>query len=127
MLLTVTLAAILHAAPAADTIPGSWHFTGDISGFPLDQVCTFAQSGATITGSCSAEGGVEIPVFGEMTQDTLVFEHESEYEGEPLTVIYTGTLSSSTELKGSIYVEPFAVSGYFTARPVDSPDEGAPE
>lgn len=126
MLLTLTLTAVLHTAPAADTIPGSWHFLGDISGFPLDQVCTFAQAGPALSGRCVAADGPEpgIELLGEVKEDgSFTFEHPGEYEGEPLTVAYTGRLESAAEMRGTILVQPFNVTGYFTATPVTTAEE----
>jgi hypothetical protein len=127
MLLTLTLATVLHAAPAADTIPGSWRFLGDISGFPLDQVCTFAQAGTALTGRCTTLEGPGVDIAGEVKEGTITFQHPGEYEGQPLTVAYTGTLASATEMRGTIVVQPFDVSGYFTATPVPAVAPPQPE
>lgn len=120
MLLTLTLATLLHTAAAADTIPGSWRFQGDISGFPLNQVCTFELAGTALSGRCvSADGdasGTEI--LGEAKDGSISFQHTGEYEGEPLTVTYNGKVESATQMRGTILVEPFDVTGYFTATPV---------
>ena len=120
MLLTLTLATLLQVAPAADTIPGSWHFQGDISGFPLNQVCTFTLAGTALSGRCvSADGDANgIEILGEAKDGNISFQHGGEYEGEPLTVTYNGKVESATQMRGTILVEPFDVTGYFTATPV---------
>ena len=119
MLLTLTLATLLQAAPA-DTIPGSWHFQGDISGFPLNQVCTFTLAGTPLSGRWVAGAGDAdgIELLGEAKDGNISFQHGGEYEGEPLTVSYTGKVESATLMRGTILVEPFDVTGYFTATPV---------
>lgn len=123
MLLTLALAAAVQVAPA-DTIPGSWRFTGDISGFALDQVCTFAQAGPALSGQCASGGGPAIDLLGEVKEDgTFTFEHPGEYEGEPLTVAYTGKVESAQEMRGTILVQPFNVTGYFTATPVPAEEQ----
>src|SRR5690606_24816043 len=117
MLLTLALATAVQFAPPADTLSGRWRIQGDISGFPLDHVCSFTQTGNVLGGQCGvgAEGTPPTTVTGEVKEDgTITFQHPGEYEGEPLIVIYTGTFSTSTELKGSILVTPFDVTGYFT-------------
>ena len=120
MLLILTLATLLQVAPAADTIPGSWHFQGDISGFPLNQVCTFTLAGTALSGRCvSADGDANgIEILGEAKDGNISFQHGGEYEGEPLTVTYNGKVESATQMRGTILVEPFDVTGYFTATPV---------
>lgn len=121
MLLALTLATAINLVPAADSISGSWRFQGDISGFPLDQVCTFTQAGTALSGNCVAgeAAGPGLELLGEVKEDgTITFQHAGEYEGEPLTVAYTGTFESPTEMRGTILVQPFNVTGYFTATPV---------
>ena len=120
MLLTLTLATLLQVAPAADTIPGSWHSQGVISGFPLNQVCTFTLAGTALSGRCvSADGDANgIEILGEAKDGNISFQHGGEYEGEPLTVTYNGKVESATQMRGTILVEPFDVTGYFTANPV---------
>jgi hypothetical protein len=120
MLLALTFASLLQAAPAADTIPGSWRFQGDIAGFPLDQVCTFEQEETALSGNCITGEGASIPLTGEVKEGNITFQHGGEYEGEPLTIIYTGTLATPEEFKGTILVRPFEVTGYFAAAPVPS-------
>jgi hypothetical protein len=117
MLLTLSLATLLQAAPAADTIPGSWRFQGDISGFPLNQVCTFELAGTALSGRCvSADGDADgIEILGEAKDGSISFQHGGEYEGEPLTVTYNGKVESATQMRGTILVEPFDVTGYFSA------------
>jgi hypothetical protein len=50
-----------------------------------------------------------------------VFEHGGDYNGQELKIIYTATLPSAKEMKGTIEVKPFDVGGEFTATPVAAP------
>lgn len=122
MLLTLTLLSALQLAPA-DTLTGRWQITGDVVGNPLDQVCTFQQAGTTLTGSCTSAGGPAVEVTGEVRDGAVTFQHGGEYDGQPLTVIYSGNLASPTEIRGTVDVQPFAVTGVFSARP--APEEQA--
>ena len=115
MLLTFALVAAL-AAPA-DSISGTWQIKGDVAGNPLNTTCTLVLAEAKISGSCkNAEGKVD-PIFGEVKDGKVVFEHGGDYQGQELKIIYTGTLASAKEMKGTIEVKPFDVSGEFTATP----------
>ena len=117
MLLPLALLAALHAAPATDSLSGAWKITGDIMGNPIDQTCTLQQAGATVTGNCIGGQGEKLDVTGEVKDDKLTFKHGGDYQGQALTIVYTGTLASANALKGSVEVRPFGVTGTFTAAP----------
>lgn len=122
MLLTLTLLTLLHAAPAADSISGTWRITGDVAGNPLDQICTIQQNGAVLSGSCGAEGEA-VELTGEVTDGKITFSHGGEYDGQPLTIVYSGALESPQEIRGTVWVQPFDVSGVFTAKPTPAPEQ----
>ena len=125
MLLTLALLSLLHAAPPADSLAGVWRITGDVMGNPLRELCTFHQTGTALTGACTNAQGGPYPVTGIVRGDTLTFQHGGDYQGTALTIIYTATFASPTELKGSVDVEPFAVSGTFSAQPAGAADSAA--
>jgi hypothetical protein len=56
-------------------------------------------------------------VTGEVKEGKVTFSHGGEYEGQALTITYSGTLASPAALKGTIDVQPFAASGTFSAAP----------
>jgi hypothetical protein len=118
MLLTLTLLSLLHLAPAADSLSGAWQIRGDIVGNPLNQVCTFKQSGTDLAGSCTSDGGPAVEIKGEVKEGKVTFGYASDYEGQAISITYSGALVSATELKGTIEVQPFGVGGEFTAAPV---------
>jgi hypothetical protein len=115
MLLAFALVSAL-AAPA-DSISGTWQIKGEVAGNPLNTTCTLVVAEAKVSGNCkNAEGKVD-PIFGEVKEGKVVFEHGGDYQGQELKIIYTGTLASAKEMKGTIEVKPFDVSGEFTAVP----------
>lgn len=114
MLNTLALLAALATAPAADSIPATWQIKGDVAGNPLDVKCTFVQTGATLGGSCDM-AGTPVAITGEVKEGKITFQHGGDYNGEALTIVYAGTLASPTEIKGTVTVKPFDVSGEFTA------------
>jgi hypothetical protein len=119
MLATLTLLAVLHAIPAAaaDTIPGTWQIQGEVEGNPLAEVCTLQVSGAAITGQCDGH-----LLTGEVKDGKITFQHGGlEYDGEPLTLIYSGALAEPREIRGTVTVMPFNVTGAFTAKPAAAP------
>ncbi|MFL5619612.1 MAG: hypothetical protein ACJ79A_14615 [Gemmatimonadaceae bacterium] len=116
MLLTFALVAAL-AAPA-DSISGTWLIKGEVAGNPLVTTCTIVSAQAKISGTCKSAEGKENPIIGEVKEGKVIFEHGGDYQGQELKIIYTGTLPSAKEMKGTIEVKPFDVSGEFTATPV---------
>jgi hypothetical protein len=115
MLLTFALVAAL-AAPA-DSISGTWLIKGDVAGNPLVSTCTIAVAEAKVSGVCKNAEGKENPITGEVKEGKVIFEHGGDYNGQELKIIYTATLPSAKEMKGTIEVKPFDVSGEFTATP----------
>lgn len=116
MLLTFALVAAL-AAPA-DSISGTWLIKGDVAGNPLVSTCTIAVAEAKVSGVCKNAEGKENPITGEVKEGKVIFEHGGDYNGQELKIIYTATLPSAKEMKGTIEVKPFDVGGEFTATPV---------
>jgi hypothetical protein len=119
MLLTFALVAAL-AAPA-DSVSGTWLIKGEVAGNPLESTCTLVVADAKISGSCKNAEGKENGVTGEVKEGKVVFEHGGDYNGQDLKIIYTATLPSAKEMKGTIEVKPFDVGGEFTATPVAAP------
>ena len=113
MLLTLALLTALHA----DSLPGTWKITGDVMGNPLKEQCTLKQEGATLSGSCTNEQGGPYAVTGEVKDGKLTLKHGGDYQGTALTFVYSGTLASAKEIKGTVEVQPFGASGTFTAAP----------
>ena len=101
---------------AADSLTGAWTVTGDVMGNPVNSTCTFKQDEAgKLTGTCTGASG-EQAATGTVTDDKVTFQHGGEYQGQALTITYTGKLGADGLLKGSISVQPFDVGGEFTAK-----------
>ena len=119
MLLTFALVAAL-AAPA-DSVSGTWLIKGDVAGNTLETTCTIAVAEAKVSGVCKNSEGKQNPITGEVKEGKVIFEHGGDYNGQELKIIYTATLPSAKEMKGTIEVKPFDVGGEFTATPVAAP------
>lgn len=119
MPLPLTLLASLHAVAAADSLTGPWRITGDIAGNPISTVCTFTQAGATLGGSCvrAQAPNQKLPLTGEVRDGKARFEYGVDFQGQTLTIVYTGTFASPRELKGTVEARPAGVTGTFTAAP----------
>jgi hypothetical protein len=118
MLNTIVLLSVLSSAGAADPVTGTWQIAGEVYGNPVTSVCTFQQEGETLTGSCSSDGGGRQEITGRVAESAVTFQYRGDYEGQPLTVVYTGSLTSAEEIRGRMEVHPFDVEGTFTAKRV---------
>ena len=120
MMLPVLFVAALLGTPS-DSLSGTWQVTGDVMGNPLNEICILKQTGNALIGSCKAAAPTDAlawAVTGEVNGATVTFSHGGDYEGTPLTIAYSGTLSSGTQLKGNVEVAPFGAGGTFSATSV---------
>ena len=118
MLLALTLISTLGAAAPADSLAGTWKFSNEVQGVTWSESCTFKQTGATVGGSCVGDAGTPMAITGEVKGDSVTFQHPSEYQGQAITIIFSGKIEKPGALpKGSIYVKPLDASGTFTAAP----------
>src|SRR5690606_23529032 len=101
---TLALLLLLPTQSAADSITGRWQIRGDVVGNPVIEVCTIMQTDSILTGSCEGMGAT-LPLVGEVKEGRITFQHGGEYDGESLTIIFSGTLASPTEIRGTIQVQ----------------------
>lgn len=109
---------LASAAPAfaASNLTGNWTVHQNIAGNESDMQCKFVQTESTLSGTCTGTEK-DVEVKGSIDGDKLTWQYESEYNGTPLTVKYTSTLDDSGKITGTVDVDPFGVSGDFTATP----------
>lgn len=122
LLLSALLASATVMLHADDTpaLSGNWQVHNDIAGNESDQSCTFTQKGTDLTGSCSSDSG-SVAVTGRINGKNITWSYKSEYNGQPLTVIYNGGMESSTKIVGSVSVPEFGADGDFTATQSNAP------
>lgn len=109
------LLPVFASSSAPASVAGSWSLATNVQGNTSTPSCTFKQDGEKITGSCSAPNNTPSDVTGEVTDTKVTFRYVIEWEGQPLTLVFTGTLDSDTTMKGTIEVQPMGVPGEFTA------------
>jgi hypothetical protein len=105
------------AATAADSLSGIWKIEADVAGETHSGTCKIEQNFEKLSGTCKLENG-EVPLTGEVSGQTVTWSHKGEYNGEALTANYKGKVASPTTVKGELDVQPFDVSGTFTATKV---------
>jgi opacity protein-like surface antigen len=104
-------------AAAAPNLTGEWNIHNNIAGNESDQSCKFVLADNKLTGTCKSPEDKDISIAGTIDGNKLTWQYESEYNGTPLTLTYTATLDDSGKIAGSVEVQPFGVTGDFTATP----------
>src|SRR5215471_5046122 len=117
------LVASTAALLAQPTIPGAWTITGDVQGYPINESCTFTQDKDKISGPCKNAEGKTYDTTVTVSEKKVVFTHGGEYQGQALTITYTGAWNDKGELSGDIDVQPMQVSGTFTAKKAETKTE----
>ena len=113
MFLFATKSALAADAPG---MGGKWKVHNNIAGNESDQDCTFTQKGKDLTGSCKGDKD-PVDVMGSLDEKKLTWQYKSDYNGTPLTLIYTATVDDPAKISGTVEVQPFGVTGEFTATP----------
>jgi len=112
-LLLVSALFFAAAVPVNPIATGTWALTGDVQGYPVTESCVLTQTDAAIAGTCIDSAKVSRTVTGTVAEKTITFAHPSEYNGDPLTLTFKGTLDDSGTLKGTIDVYPLDYQGTF--------------
>jgi hypothetical protein len=122
LLMLASASVFAGSAFAAPALNGQWKIHNSIAGNESDQVCSFTLTDTTLTGSCKTEQG-DAKVTGSLKDNKLSWQYNSEYNGSPLTLNYTATLGTTADtFSGTVEVDPFGVSGDFTATSVKADD-----
>jgi hypothetical protein len=109
-------AATSALAAGAPNLTGQWTVHNSIAGNESDQVCTFVQTETKLTGVCKGTDK-EVQITGSIDGNKVTWKFDSDFDGAPITLTYTGALDDAGKIAGSVDVEPFAVTGDFTATP----------
>ena len=114
---TLFLAASVFGADS-HKLTGNWNIHTSIAGNESDQPCKFVFADNKLTGSCKGQDAKDVPIAGSLDGNKLTWKYESEFNGAPLIMIYTATLDDSGKISGTVDVQPFSVTGDFTATPI---------
>ncbi len=107
--------SVLAFAADNPKINGNWNVHNNVAGNESDSVCTFTQKDSDLTGTCKNENG-EGQAVGKVDGTKVSWSYESEYNGSPLTLKYSGTLDeAANKITGTLSVVQFGVDGEFTA------------
>src|SRR5260370_17018411 len=118
-LLAISAFLFASSAFAAPNLTGKWTIHNSIAGNENDQECKFVVTDNKITGSCKSQDK-DLPVTGTVDGNKITWQYQSDYNGTPLTLIYTATLDDSNKIAGTVEVKPFDVAGEFPATPASA-------
>jgi len=104
---------LLSATAFAADNSGVWTISGDIQGYDLAESCTFTQTADKIAGPCKIEG-VMRDTTGTIDGKKITFSQPGEYNGQALTLTFTGFLDDKNVFRGSVDVQPLNVTGTFS-------------
>ena len=102
--------SVLPLLAADNPLSGTWKIDADFDGNPRTIVCALRQNGEKLAGSCKTDEG-EQEVAGEVSGQKATWKHKAQYNGEPLMLTYSVSVESPTQIKGTIDVQPLAVTG----------------
>ncbi len=105
---------LASASALAAPLAGTWKVDGDVQGYPIHETCTLAGPDAALTGTCVGEK--TYPATAMRKDDVLTLTHAGEYQGQDLTLTFTGKLQADSAMAGTIDVQPLNYDGTFTAK-----------
>ena len=95
-------------------VTGQLTIHNSIAGNENDQECKLVTADNKITGSCNFQDK-DLPVTGTVDGNKVTWQCQADYNGSPLTFIYSAALDGSGKIAGSVEVKPYGVTGDFTA------------
>ena len=110
------LTATSALAAGAPNLTGQWTVHNSIAGNESEQVCTFVQTDNKLTGACKGTDK-DVQITGSIDGNKVTWKFDSDFDGSPITLTYTGTFDDSGKIAGNVDVDPFGVTGDFTAVP----------
>ena len=113
-LLALVILTIAAAQAQPVSVSGNWKVAANVSGNASESTCAFTQKDTELTGTCKGERG-DVTITGKVDGKTVSWQFDTQYEGQTLTVYYSGTLDVPEKMTGNINVQPMNVSGEFTA------------
>jgi hypothetical protein len=95
-----TAIALLLLMWAAD-VTGEWAFTVETDQGAGNPSFTFKQDGEKLTGAYTGMFG-SAPISGTVKGEAIEFRFKVDYGGQTGEMIYTGTITSATEMTGKV-------------------------
>ena len=112
-LLPIALVSAFAFAPAPD-LNATWSLNGNVEGVTFTETCALTQADAKLSGTCKDDVAAH-DVTGTVADKSVTFSHPSQYQGQALTLNFSGRLDDVGALSGTVDVLPMGYSGTFSA------------
>ncbi|MEO6568575.1 MAG: hypothetical protein ABIO94_07405 [Opitutaceae bacterium] len=112
--LSLICAAVVFASDSS--LSGSWKVESDVSGSTSASILTLAQDAQKLTGSIKMPDGQVLTVTGTVDGNKVKWSFVKKWEGNSLTITYTGTVDEAGTITGSTEVQPMGIEGTFVAK-----------
>src|SRR3981081_4727814 len=126
----LSLIVFLAAIPAtASDVTGVWRVSGTLGGNPVSAVCNLKTQADVLPGSCNLDGNQVVDVTGTVNGEQAMWQASLDQGGTLRIISFQGTVSSASEMKGQLFVDPYDMQGDFTAKlhhPGDPEEKPAP-
>ena len=106
--------AALAASASDSALTGNWNVHNSIAGNESDMACTITQKDTELTGTCKSDQSSGT-IAGKADGNTITWTYKTEYNGGPLSMMYSGNLASTGKMNGTVKVQEYDVEGEFTA------------
>jgi hypothetical protein len=107
------------SAFANETLSGNWELNQDIEGNTATVAFELNQEGDRLSGAILLSDTKRAPISGKVSGSKITFQYPTEWEGQALTMVYSGNLGADGGLSGSVEVKPLGVTGDFRAKRVE--------
>lgn len=117
ILVTLFSLTCVSLALAADVnITGVWKVDSETVGNTSSILMPFKQDGTKLTATMKSPEGKEMTVNGKVEGKKVTWSFVSDWEGNPLTITYVGTLDDAgAKMTGTSDVQPMGIEGSFVA------------
>lgn len=117
ILVTLFSLTCVSLALAADVnITGVWKVDSETVGNTSSALMPFKQDGTKLTATMKSAEGKEMTVTGKVEGKKVTWSFTSDWEGNPLTITYVGTLDDAgVKMTGTSDVQPMGIEGSFVA------------
>jgi alpha-mannosidase len=113
----LSLIFLLATIPAtASDVTGVWRVNGTLGGNPILAVCNLKQQADVLSGSCTLDDNQVLDVAGTVNGEEAMWQSGLDEGGTMIIISFKGTVSSGSEMKGQLFVDPFEMQGDFTAK-----------
>ncbi len=103
--------------PASTPAAGHWVISGDVQGVSVAVTCDLTVADDTLAGTCIDGLGKKRTATGTLKDGALSWSFPSEYEGNAITLNFSGKLDDSgARMSGSIYCPEYQADGTFGAK-----------